>query len=154
MFQLAHGNRTVLVLLGMMLAISLIGFIDATYLTLQHYQQQPFTCSLTKGCDVVTSSVYSTIFNIPVALLGALYYLFLLGLVIFYFDTKKYAILTVLPWFTLLGFLFSIRFVYIQAIVLKAFCQYCLVSALTSTLLFFTAILLFLLMRRGKIQVD
>jgi len=118
------------------LAFSLLGFIDATYLTIKHFSGEAITCNLTHGCDVVTSSVYSEVFGIPLALAGALYYILIFLLAIYYFDTKKQLVLTYISLLTPIGLLASAYFTYIQAFVLHAWCQYCIGSAITSTFLF------------------
>lgn len=118
--------------------LSLIGFTDATYLTLKHYSGTAITCSLTHGCDEVTSSAYSEIFGIPVALFGALFYLTIILLSVYFFDKKKEATLTLISKLTWLGLGAAVYFTAIQAFVLHAWCQYCIASAITSTMLFIT----------------
>lgn len=119
------------------ISISFIGFLDASYLTISHYTGSALTCTLIQGCDIVTTSKYSEIFNIPVALLGMLYYLSILVLTLLYFDTKNPLLLRIIQPLTILAFLASIYFVYLQAFVINAFCQYCILSGITSTILFF-----------------
>ncbi|MBI2037386.1 MAG: vitamin K epoxide reductase family protein [Candidatus Magasanikbacteria bacterium] len=118
------------------LAVSAVGFVDATYLTAKHFLGEPITCSILHGCEQVTASEYSIMFGLPVALLGALYYLSVLLLITIYLQTKQRAPLLLVSLLTLFGFLFSLRFVYLQIFVIKAICIFCMVSATTSTLLF------------------
>lgn len=112
----------------------LIGLADAAYLSALHYYQADPGCSLITGCDAVLSSEYAVIFGIPLAYGGLVYYFTLLmGVLVYYqYETKK--ALQVVFGVNLLGFLFSMWLVYVQAVLLQAFCQYCLVSALTTTL--------------------
>lgn len=131
------------------LLVSFLGFIDSAYLTVKHYQGEVPPCSIIKGCEVVTTSSYSEIAGISVALLGALYYVVVLLLTVGYFDSKKDSILKFVAYLTLIGFLFSLWFLYVQAFILKAFCQYCLFSAVTSTALFIIGILIL----RGKKEI-
>ena len=118
-----------------MLAIAIIGFADATYLTLEHYRGVIPPCTIS-GCEIVLTSQFSTLFGIPTALLGAIYYLIMSVGLFAYLDTKKEPILKSVVLFSAFGFLFSVWFFYLQAFVIHSFCQYCLVSATTSTLLF------------------
>lgn len=118
------------------LAVALLGFLDASYLTIKHYAQSSVTCGLTQGCEIVTTSAYSQILGVPVALLGSLYYLTLIVLLIAYMDRKHAWLLRTASLFTCLGLLASVYFVSVQAFVLGAWCQYCIGSALSSTLLF------------------
>lgn len=115
---------------------ALIGFADATYLTIKYFQNEIPPCTLVAGCDVVTTSEYATIFGIPVALLGSMYYLALLLLTVAFFDTKKEAVFRFACTSTWIGLVASIYFVYLQLFVLDAICLYCMGSAMTSTVLF------------------
>ncbi len=123
-------------LIFIMLLFSFIGFSDATYLASQHYLGKPITCSVLKGCEVVTTSEYSKIFNIPVSLFGAIYYLVIFFGLVFYLDYKQKKVLKFVGIFTVSGFIASLWFIFLQVFVIKALCFYCLISATTSTLLF------------------
>lgn len=118
-----------------MMAVSFLGFIDATYLTAKHYLGTALTCGLFDGCDVVTTSKYSEIMGVPVALLGSVYYISVFIFVAYYLDSQKLRSLALAAYATISGFVASMVFMYIQFFVLKALCEYCLFSALTSTLL-------------------
>ncbi len=123
-----------------LIAVSFVGFLDATYLTANHYIDAPLPCSVLEGCEQVTNSEYSVVFGIPVALGGALYYLLILILSIAYFDTRRRGLLHAIIPFTALGFLASVWFVYLQLFVINAICLYCMLSALTSTILFMLSV--------------
>jgi len=125
------------------LGVSILGFIDATYLTIQHYTQFTLPCTITHGCDLVTKSEYSSIMGVPVALLGALYYLAIFLGVYIILETKKYDYLRFVAIATTGGFLFSAWFVYLQFFVIHAICQYCMLSAITSTTMFAASIVYF-----------
>lgn len=112
----------------------LIGLTDAAYLSALHFYQADPGCSLITGCDAVLSSEYSVIMGIPLAYGGFAYYLTLLSGVLVYYQYEIKKALQVTFVVNLLGFFFSLWLVYIQAFVLGAFCQYCLISAVTTTL--------------------
>ncbi|MBT9147997.1 MAG: hypothetical protein DDT32_01766 [Syntrophomonadaceae bacterium] len=129
--------------------VSFVGFLDATYLTAKHYLGTPIECSIFEGCERVTTSPYATVFNIPVALYGALYYLFIFFLSVAYFDTpkdkpagwvKRNLLISIIPPLAAVGFIASVWFVYLQLFVIKAICLYCMISAATSTALFILGI--------------
>ncbi|MDA1060357.1 MAG: vitamin K epoxide reductase family protein [bacterium] len=119
-----------------LIIISFIGFLDTSYLTISHYTGLDLGCSITKGCESVTTSAYSVIYGIPLSLLGLLYYFTILFLSLLYYDTKNRKILSFIPPLTTVGFLFSLWLVYLQIFVIEAICQYCMLSAITSTILF------------------
>ncbi|MBI4235383.1 vitamin K epoxide reductase family protein [Candidatus Peregrinibacteria bacterium] len=132
------------------IALSFVGLLDATYLTVSHYSGAQLSCSLTTGCNTVTTSIYSQIFGIPVALLGLIFYFTVLFLSLLYFDLQKpdapgipasgmakgKAILKIIAPLSGLAFLSSAYFMYVQFFVIKALCQYCILSALLSTTIF------------------
>lgn len=125
------------------LIVALLGFVDATYLTIEHYKGNIPPCSVISGCEVVLTSIYSQVLGIPTALVGSLFYLFILIGVFAYLESKK---TTLLKWsliLTIPGFIFSLWFVYIQIFELHSYCIYCLGSFLTSTLLFVTTLEVF-----------
>ena len=122
-------------------AISLLGFLDAVYLTTSHYTGH-ITCSVISGCQEVLVSQYSEIFGIPLALLGAAYYLFILINSLLYIDNQNKYSKLVLSYIPIFGFLFSIYLIYLMFFVIEALCQYCLLSAGSSTLLFLFSMLL------------
>ena len=123
--------------------ISFLGFLDAGYLTVAHYTGADLKCSVVEGCDVVTTSKYSEIFGIPVSLIGMLYYLTVLIGSLLYVDTGNRKIFSFIQPLTILGFLASGYFVYLQLAVIEKICQYCMLSAATSTLLFVLGLLCF-----------
>jgi len=126
-----------------LLVIALLGFIDAGYLTVKHFQGVIPPCSLTSGCEEVLTSAYSVIFGIPVSLVGMIYYFLILVGVFGYFESKNHNLLKWALLLTIPGFLFSLWFVYIQVFTLGSYCIYCLGSFLTSTLLFVIAMEIF-----------
>ncbi len=129
-------------LIGFLIVIALLGFADASLLTIEHYMNTIPPCAI-GGCEIVLTSAYAEVVGVPVALGGAVFYLTILILLIAYLDTKKEIILRSALFLTIPGFLVSLYLFYLQAFVIHAFCQYCLGSALTSTVLFVTAIVIF-----------
>ncbi|PKL36474.1 hypothetical protein CVV38_01035 [Candidatus Peregrinibacteria bacterium HGW-Peregrinibacteria-1] len=123
-------------LLVTVMALSLIGLVDSGYLTLKHFSGVPPECNIFSGCDVVTTSEYSEVFGVPLALFGAGYYLAVFLLAVFYLDRKKLIALNLIRLATVFGFLMSIWLVYLQIFVIGAICEYCMLSAISSTLLF------------------
>lgn len=118
------------------IVFSSLGFLDATFLTVQHYNQDVLPCYIFQGCDKVTASKYSEISNVPVSLFGSAYYLFIFLVSIFYADTKNEKALRILFFFPIAGFAASLWFLFLQLFVIKAICLYCVISIVSSTALF------------------
>lgn len=134
--QLKVQTRKNTLFAAIFIVVGLLGFLDSSYLTLEHFRGTIPPCSIAHGCATVLTSSYSIIAGVPVALLGALYYLSILIGTIIYLDTKSNVILKRVAQVTILGLLASLYFFGLQWLVIKAWCQYCLVSISTSTLLF------------------
>lgn len=118
------------------LCISFIGFLDASYLTISHYQREPLSCNNTISCDVVTTSSYSTIIGIPVALLGAMYYIIAFFMAFYIYIEKKESFVLPLVSIVPIGLVASLWFIYVQLFILHEICMYCMISASASIFLF------------------
>lgn len=57
----------------LLLLFGFLGFLDSLYLTIQHYQHAIPPCTV-GGCETVLTSSFATLWGIPVALLGAVFY--------------------------------------------------------------------------------
>lgn len=112
--------------------LSLVGIGDAVYLTVQHLTGQSVRCTVTSGCSEVLSSSYAVVGGYPLAGLGAAAYFSVFSLAILAIFGYRIAGKLLLP---LVGgmFLVSLYLVYLQAFVIRAFCQYCLLSAAVTT---------------------
>jgi uncharacterized membrane protein len=119
-----------------MLTLALSGVFDATYLTIKHYVGGAIPCGIFSGCETVLNSSYSVMLGIPLALYGVAYYLAILILTLWYLDRRIEIVFHLLTRSTVLGFLFSVWFVYLQVVVIGAICTFCMISALISTVLF------------------
>jgi uncharacterized membrane protein len=119
--------------------IALLGFADAAYLTIEHFMNELPPCVF-GNCELVLTSKYSEIFGIPVALLGAIYYFAILFFIVMYFDGKREKFLRAALWLSWVGLLASIWFFILQAFVIHAFCQFCLISGATSLTLFIISV--------------
>ncbi len=123
------------------LVVSFLGFVDAAYLTINHYTDIVLPCTIISGCESVTSSSYAVAFGVPVALWGAVYYLAIFFGAVTYRETQNARLLKGMALMTTLGLLASAWFIFVQVAILKAICQYCMLSAATSTTLFIVGML-------------
>lgn len=111
--------------------VALIGLADSVYLTVHHYTATPVPCSILEGCETVLTSSYAEIAGIPLAAFGAAAYFaaFSLALLTAFGDRRMWTFFGILV--VLMG-LFTSWLFYLQAAVIGAFCQFCLLSALTT----------------------
>ena len=115
--------------------VALIGVTDAVYLTVHHYTAEPVPCGAEFDCGAVLSSAYSEIGGVPLALFGAIAYFiaFSLALLTAFGDRRMWKLFGVQ--ITLMA-VFSGWLIYVQAALIGAFCQFCLLSAATTLTLF------------------
>jgi uncharacterized membrane protein len=118
--------------------LSLVGFADSVYLTVTSFTGEVVPCDLVTGCEKVLSSEYSEIFGIPISALGAVAYFLAFSLSAFAYNQNKVA-WNLFSLMTLGMAGFSVWLIYLQAFVIGAFCQFCLISAGSSISLFLLA---------------
>lgn len=132
--------RRATVIYGIAAFVSLIGLADSIYLTVEHLSGRSVRCTITSGCSEVLSSPYATIRGYPLAALGALAYFAVFSLATLaafgYKGMGKLLLLLVSAMFLMTLWLF-----YLQAFVIRHFCQFCLLSALVTTTLLVLVVL-------------
>src|ERR1041385_6601052 len=115
--------------------LSLLGLADALYLTIEHVTGQTVRCTIHSGCSEVLSSPYATVAGIPLAAVGAAAYFTVFSLATLAAFGYRAAGTLLTPLITAMFFV-SMWLIYLQAFVIREFCQYCLFSAaITTTLL-------------------
>ena len=114
--------------------LSLLGLADALYLTIEHVTGQSVKCTIISGCSEVLSSPYAVVAGIPLAALGAAAYFTVFSLATLAAFGYRAAGTLLTPLITAMFFV-SIWLIYLQAFVIREFCQYCLFSAAITTAL-------------------
>ena len=121
-------------LYGLAAFVSLIGLADSIYLTVEHLSGRSVRCTIVSGCSEVLSSSYATVRGVPLAAIGAIAYFTVFSLATLaafgYRGLGKVLIFIVSAMF-----LTTLWLLYLQAFVIRHFCQFCLLSALVSTTL-------------------
>lgn len=120
-----------------------VGFSIANYIHHKKSVNEVLACPVRADCETVVQSRFAKFFGIPVEILGMIYYGFIAlfyGLVALIPEISvtpvNFFIITV----TTAAFLFSVYLTFIQALAIKNWCSWCLVSAALSTIIFITAI--------------
>jgi uncharacterized membrane protein len=113
------------------LVLCLIGIGVAGYLTYVHYEGLKVLCLSSGGCETVQASKYAKLDGVPVALLGLLGYIGILGSLLVRGDLGKVGGFGI----ALIGFGFSMYLTYRELFTIKAICQWCVSSAVLMTLL-------------------
>jgi uncharacterized membrane protein len=108
---------------GLVLAVLGIGI--AGYLVYVHYADIDPVCNIAHGCHKVQTSEYAKLAGVPVALLGLLGYVAVLGALL---APQGVAALV-----ALVGFGFSMYLTYRELFTIDAICQWCVASAILMT---------------------
>lgn len=119
-------------LLNIAFVIAFLGLLDAGYLTYLKLFSLPIPCTITHGCETVIRSSYSVVLGVPLAIWGLIFYIGMLVLSVLYVYKESGTIRKLFHAGTIVGALASSYFIYLQAAVIQAWCQYCLVSAFLS----------------------
>lgn len=123
-------------LIYLLLILGFLGFLDATYLTILHYKNLIPPCTVTHGCETVLTGTYSTVLGIPISLPGTLFYIAVMVLGILLLTNSKKLFLNLLLLLSTSGVLASLILIYIQLGIIKAYCQYCIISEAIMFLIF------------------
>jgi uncharacterized membrane protein len=157
--------KTVLKVFLVMFA--LIGILDAGYITYEELSGVIPACGAGFDCGKVLNSPWSHIGPVPLAALGLVYYLIIFALaasqilelpaatfkpvtaeiskygkkylskkVLAFIDTHP--LLSAIFLISCFGLAFSAFLIFLMGVIIKAWCLYCLISAITSCLLFVT----------------
>ena len=109
-----------------MIVLTVLGLVVAGYLTYIHYAGiKPLCGTNGGGCEIVQTSVYSKLAGVPVALIGLIGYIAILGsLLVPESETSRFATVA----FTVIGFGFSAYLTYRELFSIHHICEYCVVQ--------------------------
>ena len=131
----------------LLVLVALVGIFVAGYLTLHRFGFiGTLECSLLGGCETVQASAYAFFpprtmvpWGISVALIGLVGYVVLFVLGLAGLQPRFVASSALARWLAVLsglGFAFSLWLTYVEAEILNAWCQWCIVSAILIGLIF------------------
>ncbi len=111
-----------------------LGLIDSAYLGINSLQGVIVPCEITSGCEQVLTSSYSHLFGVSISWFGFCFYgLVAASALLSLFGFPHFLRVSMAT--SVLAFIVTLYLLYVQAFVLKAFCQYCLVSAFLVTVI-------------------
>jgi len=120
-----------------MTVLALLGVALATYLTIVHYAGLKPACTAGQACVKVQTSQWSELAGVPVALIGLIGYILILGALLA--PDREEMRLAVLG-LTMVGFGFSAYLTYRELHSIHAVCEECAVSAVLMTILLICAV--------------
>lgn len=137
-------KTTYINILKFILILSIVGIATSIYLVENHYASPTAgaICDFgeTVSCSLVNTSVFSELFNVPVALFGALWFVILIF--ISWRAMKKDKIIPIILGWSIIGILFVIYMI-ISEIILKAICPFCTLVHIIVLIIFIKSIYLY-----------
>lgn len=125
-----------------MTGLAVLGLADAIYLTYVHYAGIKPACTAGQSCLKVQTSQWSHVGGVPVALIGLIGYIGIVGSLLWR-DREETRLATL--GMTLIGFGFSAYLTYRELFSIHAVCEWCAGSAVILTLLLIGSIVRFVL---------
>ena len=121
---------------------ALAGLFVSTYLLVIYVSGAPIVCGLLHGCDIVRNSKWAYSFGLPRPLFGVAFYVGIIALLACRALYPRWRVrwlyhLSMLA--AVVGFLESAFLVFVQWLDIKAFCIWCLASAVAATIIFIVA---------------
>ena len=118
------------------------GFVVSLYLTFVHYRGYVSPCYVVKGCEEVQTSEYSVILGVPLALIGTVFFALMFYLSIGVLTSSRVRVTQAYKVLAFLGALAIIPLFLLQAVVLDAFCTYCVATEVIMLVLWVLSFLL------------
>ncbi len=120
---------------------AVIALLIALYLSATKLAGDLPACLPGGGCETVALSEYSSIFGVPVAVLGAAFSTVLLGTIIASLRRHDRRLLYSAYALGLLGTVFVAYLTYLELFVIRAICQWCVIYAISTVVTFAAAAL-------------
>jgi len=125
------------------IALAILGVLVSAYMTVYKLTENNNMCLGSGDCATVNASVYSEVSGIPVAVIGVGGYLTILVLLLFENRNrflKKNGTMIVFG-LALFGFLFTLYLIYVETVLIRAYCPFCITSQITMTILFISSVI-------------
>ncbi len=127
----------------LILAFSMVGVINTLYMIKHKIMGTELPCIFfpKEWCKKVQQSKHSRTMGVPNSVAGFVIYTLILIITLLFIKgiISTMIIAKILIW---VGFLFSIYFTYIQGVVLRAYCTWCVISAICFLAMFITQFLI------------
>ena len=123
-------------------ALAILGLLVSIYMTIYKVTDNKNMCLGSGGCSDVIHSRYSEVNGIAVPVIGASGFLAIL--VVLLLEPRlpflKQNGTTIVFGMSLTGFLFILWLVYVETVLIKALCPFCVTTQITMTLVFILSI--------------
>jgi len=125
------------------LAFVTLGLLVSIYMTIYKISHNDSMCLGSGDCSTVNASRYSEVNGIPVAVIGIGGYLALLGTLLLEKRNEFFRKNGTLIGFglALTGFVFTLWLIYVELVLLRAICPFCVTSQISMTIVFIAALI-------------
>jgi uncharacterized membrane protein len=126
-------NKLIITFIG----VAMLGWVASVILTAIHFWAIPIIPegATLRGPMMVITSKWAYIGGIPLATIGAVYYMMMITMGAMWLTSKSELVERLLLPVTIVGFIASLGFVYLQLFVIGAICPFCMMSAGATTIL-------------------
>ena len=124
-------------------ALVILGLLVSIYMTIFKITSNENMCVGSKDCSTVNASRYSEINNIPVAVIGVGGYTALLAIILLERQPGFIRQNATMFFFalSLIGFFFTVYLIFVEIVLIKAFCPFCITSQVAMTLIFILSVI-------------
>ena len=125
------------------IALVVLGLLVSVYMTVYKVTSNDNMCIGSGACKAVNDSRYSVLNGVPVAVIGVAGYAALLAILLLELRPcfiKQNATMIFFA-LSLLGFLFTVYLVFVEIVLIKAFCPFCVTSQVAMTLIFILSVI-------------
>jgi uncharacterized membrane protein len=130
-------------LLQLTIGLVVIGLLVSVYMTIFKITSNENMCIGSKDCSIVNASRYSEINNIPVAVIGVGGYAALLA--VLWLERRQGFIkengTMIFFALSLIGFFFTLYLIFVEIVLIKAYCPFCITSQVAMTLIFILSVI-------------
>ena len=123
--------------------LTVIGLLVSIYMTIYKITSNDSMCIGSGDCKTVNASRYAEVYGIPVAVLGIAGYSAILAVLLLERNPGFFQQNGTLLFFglSLTGFLFTLYLIFVETVLIKAYCPFCITSQTAMTIIFIISVI-------------
>jgi uncharacterized membrane protein len=123
--------------------LTIIGLLVSIYMTIYKITSNDSMCIGSGDCKTVNASRYAEVYGIPVAVLGIAGYSAILAVLLLERKPGLFQQNGTLLFFglSLTGFLFTLYLIFVETVLIKAYCPFCITSQTAMTIIFIISVI-------------
>jgi uncharacterized membrane protein len=123
--------------------LTIIGLLVSIYMTIYKITSNDSMCIGSGDCKTVNASRYAEVYGIPVAVLGVAGYSAILAVLLLERKPGFFQQNGPLLFFglSLTGFLFTLYLIFVETVLIKAYCPFCITSQTAMTIIFIISVI-------------